>query len=516
MEKILVIAGHFENLSNLTKRLKDLLPESTLITPLFGPEGITLDSSLDPDLILIGPEDPVIYELCRNLKRDEWLQEVPLLFLLEGPGHLAAGLKALEAGANACLSISVGDEDLVLQIQALFNFRNANRTELGKERTTYVRDVNLNKQYEKKFEIDEEIFAQFLEHSPAYVFFKDDNIRTLRLSRNFENLIGRPMDDLLGKTMFELFSAESADQFLEADLKIIREGKKLEIEEEFNGRTFKTIKFPIQIGERRSLLAGISLDITEQKQAQEELRKSELNFAELNTTKDKFFSIISHDLRAPFNGILGFSNLLIDQIRKRDYEGLEEYAGIIQHSSKRAMELLSNLLEWSRSQTGSIRYDPTPIVISQVIGEIFASLNEMAYQKGITLTSLVSDDQRVYADRQILGSILRNLISNAIKFTYPSGEIVISANNLEWEMLISIKDDGVGIKDEVVSKLFRIEESFSLSGTNNEKGTGLGLIMCREFVEKHGGRIWVEPNMDHLQQHQGSIFKFTLPNAMVP
>ena len=97
MEKILVIAGHFENLSNLTKRLKDLLPESTLITPLFGPEGITLDSSLDPDLILIGPEDPVIYELCRNLKRDEWLQEVPLLFLLEGPGHLAAGLKAVSS-----------------------------------------------------------------------------------------------------------------------------------------------------------------------------------------------------------------------------------------------------------------------------------------------------------------------------------------------------------------------------------------------------------------------------------
>ena len=515
MKKILVIAGHFENLPYLTNRLKNLLPESKLINLLIGPDGFEIDSSLDPDLILLGADVPVAYELCRNLKRDESLHEVPLLFLLDGPGHLAAGLKALEAGANACLSMSVGDEDLVLQIEALYKIRNANRTELGKEGTAYVRDINLNKQYKKKIEIDEEIFTQFLEHSPVYVFFKDDNIRTLRLSRNFENLIGRPMDELLGKTMFELFSAESADQFLEADQEIIREGKKLEIEEEFNGRTFKTIKFPIQIGEKSSLLAGISLDITEQKLAQEELRKSELRFEELNTTKDKFFSIISHDLRVPFNGILGFSNLLIDQIRKRDYDGMEEYASIIQHSSIRAMELLTNLLEWSRSQTGRIRYEPFNVSVSPVIAEIMASLNEMAYQKGITLINSVPDLQNVYADRQMLNSILRNLISNAIKFTYPGGRILITAEDRDNEHLIAVADDGIGIKEEVVHKLFRIEESFSISGTNNEKGTGLGLIMCKEFVEKHGGKIWVEPNLDQSQQHQGSIFKFTLPYAKV-
>ena len=116
----------------------------------------------------------------------------------------------------------------------------------------------------------------------------------------------------------------------------------------------------------------------------------------------------------------------------------------------------------------------------------------------------------------MLNSILRNLISNAIKFTYPGGRIRITSEDRENEHLIAVSDDGIGIKEEVVHKLFRIEESFSISGTNNEKGTGLGLIMCKEFVEKHGGKIWVEPNLDQLQQHQGSIFKFTLPNAKVP
>jgi len=511
MKRILAMTGHFEDLPNLKKRLVELLPECELITPFFGPEGIEITEGKEPGLFLVGLEDPDAFGLCRKLKEDELLQEVPLLFLLEGPGDLAAGLKALEAGANACISRSVGDEDLVLQIQALFKIRNTNLMELGKGGAASVNDITLHKQYKKKIEIDEEIFTQFLEHSPVYIFFKDDHIQTMRLSRNFETLMGKPMDDLIGKTMYELVPPEFAAQLMVDDKKILQEGEKLEIEEELNGRTYKTIKFPIQLGMKRKFLAGISLDITDQKLAQEELRRSELRFSELNTTKDKFFSIISHDLRVPFNGILGFSNLLIDQIRKKDYDGLEEYAGIIQHSSKRAMELLSNLLDWSRSQTGRIRFEPNPVLISQVIGEVMSSLNEMAYQKGITVTSLVPDDLIVYADRLMLGSILRNLISNAIKFTYPSGRIEVSSENLESWNLISVSDDGVGIKEQVVPKLFRIDESFSESGTNNEKGTGLGLIMCKEFVEKHGGKIWVQPNMTRQQYHQGTIFKFTLP-----
>lgn len=253
-------------------------------------------------------------------------------------------------------------------------------------------------------------------------------------------------------------------------------------------------------------IQGSFQDISEKKQTEDALRKSEAKFKELNDTKDKFFSIIAHDLRSPFHNIVGFSNLLVRDILEKDYAGIERFATIIQDSSERAMDLLVNLLEWSRSQTGRMEFLPEMINFGQLTDIVIQLLHDSAENKGITIYTEVSVNLMVCADKAMLGTILRNLISNAIKYTNQKGVIVVKSRQCENELLVSVADNGVGIENEEILKLFRIDQNHSTVGTQNEKGTGLGLILCKEFVEKHGGKIWVES-----QVGRGSTFCFTIP-----
>ncbi|MBW8334499.1 MAG: PAS domain S-box protein [Prolixibacteraceae bacterium] len=253
-------------------------------------------------------------------------------------------------------------------------------------------------------------------------------------------------------------------------------------------------------------IQGSFQDISEKKQAEDALRKSEAKFKELNDTKDKFFSIIAHDLRSPFHNVVGFSNLLVRDILEKDYAGVERFANIIQDSSERAMDLLVNLLEWSRSQTGRMEFLPEEIDFGQLLTNVIRLLNDSAENKGISIYTELPDRSFVFADKAMLGTILRNLISNSIKYTKSEGVITVAAKQMNNGLLVSVTDDGVGISSEDISKLFRIEKNHSTAGTQNEKGTGLGLILCREFVEKHGGKIWAES-----QVGKGSTFYFTIP-----
>ena len=247
-------------------------------------------------------------------------------------------------------------------------------------------------------------------------------------------------------------------------------------------------------------------DISERKAAEKIQQENETRLRELNATKDKFFSIIAHDLKSPFNSIIGFSNLLAEQVREKDYDGIESYAEIIQRSSNRAMNLLKNLLDWSRVQTGRMEFNPEYLEIVHLINDEILLLSDLAKHKSIIISGKLPRNAPVFADRQMVSTIIRNLLSNALRFTKPGGMITVSLLERPENVEISVADTGIGMKHDILEKLFRIDESFSTSDTTNERGTGLGLILCHEFIIKHEGTIWAEST-----PNAGSVFHFSLP-----
>jgi signal transduction histidine kinase len=253
-------------------------------------------------------------------------------------------------------------------------------------------------------------------------------------------------------------------------------------------------------------MLGIVSDITERKEAEEALRISEQNLRESNATKDKFFSIIAHDLKNPFNSILGFSQILIDDFEIFDEAKLKSIAGQINSGARHLYKLLENLLQWSRAQTGKIKYIPKEVDVKLIVDNYVMIMGLTAEDKNIKIHSTITDKMMLYIDWNMIESVIRNLLSNAIKFSHEGGKIEVSKEETDDFVTFSVKDEGVGISAKNIDKLFRIDTTFTTKGTANERGTGLGLILCKEFVERHGGNIWVESEVG-----KGSTFKFTLP-----
>jgi signal transduction histidine kinase/ligand-binding sensor domain-containing protein len=224
----------------------------------------------------------------------------------------------------------------------------------------------------------------------------------------------------------------------------------------------------------------------------------------LNSTKDRFFSIIAHDLRNPFHVVKGFAELLLND-EKYPPEKVRKFIQLIYTSAISASNLLENLLQWSCSQTGRISFEPVNINLSIIVNETISLLVGDAHHKNIKLQSLINQNIQVFADENMLKTICRNLISNAVKFTPENGRITISSVLIDAKVEITVTDTGVGIPPDTMSQLFRVDTTITTKGTANETGTGLGLILCKEFVEKHCGKIWVES-----EEGKGSSFKFTL------
>ncbi len=247
-------------------------------------------------------------------------------------------------------------------------------------------------------------------------------------------------------------------------------------------------------------LVGISKDITKHKKNIEKLE-------ELNKTKDKFFSIVAHDLKNPFHTIIGFSEILVNDFEELSSDNLREYHYNLYETSKQTYNLLENLLDWSSSQTGKIKINIERINLKLLVSENISLLNRKAFIKKIHLINTVFYDSFVFADKNMLNTVIRNLISNAIKFTHTNGKIIVSVKSKGKYTEFTVSDTGIGMSQEDINKLFRIDLEFTNRGTANEKGTGIGLILCKEFIDKNGGNIWVESTLG-----KGSKFRFTLKN----
>ncbi|MEI7812838.1 MAG: ATP-binding protein [Ignavibacteria bacterium] len=247
--------------------------------------------------------------------------------------------------------------------------------------------------------------------------------------------------------------------------------------------------------------------ITKRDSDEEELTKTKEKLEILNSVKDRFFSIIAHDLRSPFQGFIGLTELMAEDINSIPQDELSEMACEMHVTSKRLFLLLNNLLEWARMQQGAISFNPTEIVLSEIVSENIDLIIKRGKQKGIEIIHEADQNRTVYADKEMLNTILRNLLSNAVKFTRQGGKVSVSSKETENNMVeLSVTDSGIGMPEDLSKKLFNMAEKVGRRGTDDESSTGLGLLLCKEFVEKNGGRIRVES-----QENIGSTFYFTIP-----
>ncbi|MFZ4616607.1 MAG: hybrid sensor histidine kinase/response regulator [Rectinemataceae bacterium] len=231
---------------------------------------------------------------------------------------------------------------------------------------------------------------------------------------------------------------------------------------------------------------------------------------ELNSTKDKFFSIIAHDLRGPFSGFLGATQVLFEELPGLTQDEIRKFAMGLNESASNLYRLLDNLLEWARLQRGLTSFEARPFPLIRLLEKSIGLVSDSAMKKGVRIRLDIQEGLEVVADEYMLESILRNLVSNAVKFTRKGGEVsIVAKQGGDAAVGLSVSDTGIGMASEMAAKLFRIDAHNSRKGTEGEPSSGLGLIICKDFVERHGGRLWVES-----EEGVGSSFHFTLPSRL--
>lgn len=364
----------------------------------------------------------------------------------------------------------------------------------------------------------EEKFRVITENSSDIIWHLDSNFNLTYISPADERIRGFKKEEVIGQSLFSILKPEGIGMIREANKKRMTDLDKgirtapvvYEMEELCKDGSWiwmeATATATYDQDGKITGYHGVTRDISERKNAELLLKERERQLEELNSTKDKLISIIAHDLRSPFNAILGLSQLLMKNSKDLDVAKTEKYLGVIHSTAKNTLVLLDNLLTWANAQTGKSIYNPEKIVLPPLISEIAEAAESIAKIKNIGIHTVQTDVVEVHADANMLKTILRNLVSNAIKYTHPDGTVEISAvqnrNNIE----ITVSDNGVGMDEATRNSLFDMNTNTTTTGTADEKGSGLGLILCKDFVEKHGGEIRVES-----EPGKGSTFTFTLP-----
>jgi signal transduction histidine kinase len=253
-------------------------------------------------------------------------------------------------------------------------------------------------------------------------------------------------------------------------------------------------------------VVGVNSDITDRKMAEKALMKSEQELRMANATKDKLFSILAHDLVSPFTSVLGYSKLLMLSCKEKNFEKVSEYSHPINLAAIQTFDLLTNLLEWSRSQREKIQFQPESINLKKIIDQVNLLYSHVLDEKEIYLEIQIPKNFDLIADPNMVYTVIRNLVSNAIKYTEEEGIVKITASRDKKTVEICISDTGQGISKDNLEQIIKPELNFSTMGSGSEKGTGLGLIICKDFVERHGGKIWIES-----KENIGTSVFFTIP-----
>jgi len=363
----------------------------------------------------------------------------------------------------------------------------------------------------EKTEIINKKFETLADYLPGFIAYVNANTMKYEfVNKQYQKSFGIPIDQIIGSHVKDIVGEENF-KFALKYIDKVKAGQSIFYENVFTlveGQKWIKVNYVPEFDKDGNVASIIVMtyDISEQKQAEAIINKKNIELQQINNDKDLFFSIIAHDLRGPFNSILGFLNLLSENINEYSTKEIENFIHVVYQSAIQTFNLLEDILMWAKTQLGKISFESQNLNFLEICEEINGNLKIIANSKNIKLNYSAHPHLIIWADKQMINIILRNLIANAIKFTPTNGNIDISAEIVNNMVVVTVSDNGVGIEPKVLDKLFNLAQIHTSPGTANEKGTGLGLILCKEFVEKHGGKIWVNS-----QFGQGSTFNFSLP-----
>ena len=421
---------------------------------------------------------------------------------------LSKNLSGIQNSGNCYKIYTKTGEEIVLEI---YNSHIVKNNKVNGLRCIAI-NITEKENHHQELSTKEKHYREIFEYSPIPYQSLNKNGNIIDVNPAWEKITGYKKEEILNKNFTDFLSKQEKSNFQRNFELIKQKGEINNVRYEIHKKDGEIIIVNYSGKSEKSENGDfirthcVFNDITLQLKAEKTLVSSEQRLRELNATKDKFFSIIAHDLKNPFNDLMGFTQLLSMNIDKYDKSKIESFVRIIHQSSKLAYNLLENLLDWSRTQTGNLNFEPEGILIKDLIKENIDLLESTASNKNIKIYPEIDCDLSVYADKNMIRTVIRNLISNAIKYTNQGGFIKITVNNAGRYCKVNVSDNGIGISTENISKLFRIDESYTTVGTEREKGTGLGLILCKEFVEKNGGIITAESEIG-----KGSSFSFTIP-----
>lgn len=364
-----------------------------------------------------------------------------------------------------------------------------------------------NKKMAEKALVDSEAKNRSMINAIPDMFFvyNKEGIITDCISSGQEILKEDPKD-FIGKSLDSIYPEKIKKLILQNIKEVIRKKKLKLIEYEIQRKESKRFYEGRMVPYQDESVLFLVRNITLRKKVESKLADSESKLKQMNKEKDKFFSIIAHDLKNPFSSISGFSKLLQMNINKYDNAKINEILEMMITSSRSGYNLLENLLEWSRSQSGKLTFRKENLDLCKIINEAIHSLSASAHHKKIVISTNLEKGLSPIGDANMISTVIRNLVSNAIKFTPENGSIIVATLCKDNIVEVSVKDTGIGITKKQLNNLFKLDTGYSTRGTIGEKGTGLGLIICKEFVEKHHGNIYVKS-----QNGEGSEFTFTIP-----
>jgi len=489
--KILVVDDTPELLDITTRAL--VKEGYIVVTAKNGADCIRMIENEKPDILLLDVVLPDAngIDLSKTIKQDPNYLSLYIILISSFRTASSNISQGLESGADAYLVKPIENRELLAHVTSACRILKTERD----SKDAYLKYHSLFSSIQEGVYLHEMIY-------------NNDGVavdyRIIEANPASEKHLDIKPEHAVGKLASELYNSPEIPN-LEIYAHVTETGKSVSFEHHFlaMNKYFQISAYSVKGGR----FATVFQDITSQKEASEKLKQNNEELQKINSEKDKFFSILAHDLKSPFSGFLGLTQLIEEKLSTLSKDQIQEMVISMRESATNLFRLLENLLKWAQMQKGTISFMPEKAFLYPIINEIVALEAEHAKNKQLKMQYNIPETLFVHADQNMIHTVIRNLISNAIKFTPAGGSIIISAEPTTNDMVaICIADSGIGMNTEMVSNLFRLDADTSRKGTENEPSTGLGLILCKEFIEKQRGTLKVES-----QVSKGSKFCFTLP-----